>query len=578
VVDLLLQIGLLTGFTVILGYLFKYFKLPLVAAYILIGLILGPVSQLVDPHSDLIAFMAELGILLITFEIGVSMRLPFLRKEGLRISIIVLTELLMVIFLAYLFGLILNLSLIFTLFLILFAVNTSTSIAFKLIEETNLKREFAEDEIKTVLGIATFEDLVAIISIGIFTSIITLQEFSFTALLLDISKLILLFIGLLGIGLVFLRRLLDQISKHGDELILLSGITLALLFAWLAKDIGLSYILGAFIGGVIFSETKASEYFLEKAKWVREVFAFIFFVSIGLRFPVNVDLNLVLIGCGISLIIVLMKFIAFSFAFWASGFGLERAAQFSTYMVAISEFAVIIASIGLSYGAVGPEMLVIAVLVMVISSILASLLSSRREMVANAIIQSVPFKLRNNMENYIFRPIRLSFEKRGRTFDLLKNSLRDLVLIIAFAFTVSVFFVYILNYMITLNLLANEVILVIVIGSIISFYVIILLEIYATFGRLFRDALRISLKNRSRNVRIPVFSLSAIIVLLIVSFTIFQSYFLLRDYISNILNISGISILHLSILIILILVVVFFIFVAYRFLRTFRREILGSSS
>ncbi|HLI45974.1 MAG TPA: cation:proton antiporter, partial [Geobacterales bacterium] len=518
-VDFLLQIGLLTGLTAILGYLFRHLKIPLVTAYIVIGLILGPFSQIVNPNSELISFMAELGILLITFEIGITMRLGFLRTEGLRISIIVLTELIVIIFLAYFFGLILNLSWLYTLFLILFAVNTSTSIAFKLFEESNMRNEFGDKEVKTVLGIATFEDLIAIIGIGVFTSIITLQTFTLSSVFFDISKLVLLFIGLIGVGLVMLRRLLNFLAKYGDELILLSGIAVALIFSWVANSIGLSPVLGSFIGGIVFSETKAAEYFLERAKWVREIFAFIFFASIGLRFPVNVDLNLVLIGIGVSLFIVMLKFIAFSFSIWASGFELEKAAKFSVYMVAISEFAVIITSIALGYGVVGPEMLVIAVSVMVISSILASILSSRSDVVANAVVKLIPARLRNNIENYIFRPIRMSFERRGAAFDAVKSSVRDLVLIVSFAFTVSVFFVYVLNYIVQLNLISNQVIFVIVIGAMISFYIIILLEIYATFARLFRDALRISLKGRSRSVRIPVFSIASIIVLLILSFT-----------------------------------------------------------
>lgn len=239
--DFLLQIGLLTGLTVILGYLFRYLKLPLVTAYISIGLILGPLTQLVNPDSTLINFMAEMGILLITFEIGITMRLSFLRSEGLRIGLIVLIELFAIIFLAYLAGLILNLGWLFTIFLILFAVNTSTSMAFKLFEESNLKQEYKEREYKTAIGIATFEDLIAILSIVIFLSIVTSNTFSIPFILTELIKLILLFIGLIGLGIVFLKRLLNAIYKYGEELVLLAGIALALLFSWLANYVGLSH-------------------------------------------------------------------------------------------------------------------------------------------------------------------------------------------------------------------------------------------------------------------------------------------------------------------------------------------------
>jgi CPA2 family monovalent cation:H+ antiporter-2 len=577
VADFLLQIGLLTGLTVILGYLFRYLKLPLVTAYILIGLILGPLTQLVNPASTLIGFMAEMGILLITFEIGITMRLSFLRSEGLRIGLIALTELLVIIFLAYLAGLIFNLGWLFTIFLILFAVNTSTSMAFKLFEESNLKQEYKEREYKTAIGIATFEDLIAILGIAVFLSFITSSNFSISLILTDLFKLIFLFIGLIGLGVVFLKRLLNAIYKYGEELVLLSGIALALLFSWFASYIGLSPVLGAFIGGIVFSESKSAEYFLEKAKWVREIFAFIFFASIGLRFPVNVDLNLVLIGIALSLLLVSMKFLAFSFAIWISGFELEKAFKLSLYMLALSEFAVIITALALNYGIAGPEMLVIAVSVMVISSILASILTSKRDKIARLLVNLFPTNIRVNIENYISRMISQSYEKSTKTFILIREQIRDLLIIVSFFFTISISYAYFLDYFIKTELIYNQFVLIVLISSLLALYAVMLFEIYQILKRLFLNIFRASTRKRHIAIRIPLFTLSVLIILFIFSLTVLQFYFVLREKFVNLINIFGLNIFHVSIIVLLITFFLIFIYVIYKIFNAFKIGVIGTS-
>lgn len=575
--DFLLQIGLLTGLTVILGYLFRYLKLPLVTAYILIGLILGPLTQLVNPASTLIGFMAEMGILLITFEIGITMRLSFLRSEGLRIGLIALTELLVIIFLAYLAGLIFNLGWLFTIFLILFAVNTSTSMAFKLFEESNLKQEYKEREYKTAIGIATFEDLIAILGIAVFLSFIKSSNFSISLILTDLFKLIFLFIGLIGLGVVFLKRLLNAIYKYGEELVLLSGIALALLFSWFASYVGLSPVLGAFIGGIVFSESKSAEYFLEKAKWVREIFAFIFFASIGLRFPVSVDLNLVLIGIALSLLLVSMKFIAFSFAIWISGFELEKAFKLSLYMLALSEFAVIITALALNYGIAGPEMLVIAVSVMVISSILASILTSKRDKIARLLVNLFPTNIRVNIENYISRMISQSYEKSTKTFILIREQIRDLLIIVSFFFTISISYAYFLDYFINTELIYNQFVLIVLISSLLALYVVMLFEIYQILKRLFLNIFRASTRKRHIAIRIPLFTLSVLIILFIFSLTVLQFYFVLREKFVNLINIFGLNIFHVSIIVLLITFFLIFIYVIYKIFNAFKIGVIGTS-
>ncbi len=163
--NILFQLGILVGFSGLLAYFFKSIRMPSITGYIVGGIILGPFTRIIDPNSDFISIMAKLGILLITFEIGVSMKIDFLRRSALKASSILIVELIVVIILAYLAGLLINLSWADFVVLALIAVNTSTAMSFKLMEETGLSKRYT-NEVKTLFGVATLEDLVAIISLA----------------------------------------------------------------------------------------------------------------------------------------------------------------------------------------------------------------------------------------------------------------------------------------------------------------------------------------------------------------------------------------------------------------------------
>ncbi len=567
----LFQIGLLMGLSVILGYLFQKIRIPLVTAYILAGLILGPLTNLVDPNSEFIRLMAQIGLLLISFEIGATMRLSFLRKEATIVGFIATIELITVITIGFLVGLIFNFPWIFTILLIMFAVNTSTSIAFKLIEETGIRREYEERDLKLLFGLATFEDLIAITGISIFISIIIAQKINFLNILINFYYLILIFIFLIGFGLIFFRRILDALYKYGEEFALFTGVGLALIFAWLGSSIGFSPVLGAFIGGLVFSESRMAEKFLERSKWVREIFAFMLFASIGLILPINVDFNMVIFGIAISLLIVMMKFLAFTFSMWIVSGTLEKALKFSLYMIVISEFAVIITIIGLEHGVIGAEMLVIAIFVMVFSSMLASILTAYKETVTNKMIRLLPQSFKNYLEGYVFKVISQAFIKRGESFRIIRESLIDALLIISFSFVISSFSILLANILITIDIPFKLIILSILVGIIVSVYLILSFFLYNIFRKLIINIFKISRRQISISEQIPTLSFSILIVLLIALLTSFQIYSnvysAIREVLGGVLNITVISLV--------IITIVFSIRFIYKLFLLFQKEIKG---
>ncbi|MEM1856202.1 MAG: cation:proton antiporter, partial [Candidatus Methanomethylicaceae archaeon] len=143
---------------------FRKLKIASIAAYILTGLIVGPFLGIVDPKLSSIQFLSNLGIALMAFQIGLSMKLDILEKYELKILMIGIIELFIISLLFSMFGIIIGLNSAYILVLILITVNSSTIIAFKLLESKKLQHsQFLE----LIVGMGLSEDIIAMIGISI---------------------------------------------------------------------------------------------------------------------------------------------------------------------------------------------------------------------------------------------------------------------------------------------------------------------------------------------------------------------------------------------------------------------------
>jgi len=137
----------LTSFAAILllasisAIVLRRFRIAPVAAYIIAGLIVGPMLGIVDPNSRYVEFLSEIGIALMSFQIGLSVRTEFFRSQGPKMLLISLLELMFVTFLSSAFGVIAGMSMVVSFTIILIAVNSSTIISFKLLEGRNMVKK-----------------------------------------------------------------------------------------------------------------------------------------------------------------------------------------------------------------------------------------------------------------------------------------------------------------------------------------------------------------------------------------------------------------------------------------------------
>lgn len=307
---ILIDITIVLAISAIALYLCLKIKIPSIVAFLIAGMIAGPHGFGLVSEVENVEKLAEVGVLLLLFTIGIEFSLEKLISSQRYIFVggslqMVFTIIAFTFISRYLAGMEWNKAL-FTGFL--FSLS-STAIVLQLFQETNQIESYHG---RVSLSILIFQDI-AIVPLILILPWIAGEQFAST----DIIRLS-AGIALVAIILIVSRKYMPQLIEHivhtrNRELFLLFIITVCFLTALLTHQIGLSLALGAFLAGLIISE---SEYSLEAMSSIlplKKVFTSIFFISIGMllnfidvfKNPLEV-VGLVILVLGVKVVVVIL--------------------------------------------------------------------------------------------------------------------------------------------------------------------------------------------------------------------------------------------------------------------------------
>jgi monovalent cation:H+ antiporter-2, CPA2 family len=290
-------------------------KQPMVLGYILAGMVIGPYTPPFPLLQDIdtLNFFAELGIIMLLFVIGTDFPIQKIRSVG-RISIIVASaESIGTLLLTLLVGQHLGFTFFDSVFIALAMSITSTVITVKILEELGLLRDTSST---LLLGISIVEDIIAISALAVIQSIAAdtvgantdiINLTSILQLLISIGTAAAFIGGILIFGSRYIPNLVDKVSKTNDYallLILILGLAVGLSFG--ASLLGLSVATGAFLAGVLVAESKSANVARVITTPIRDLFAAVFFISIGAL----MDVSLIPIFIVPAMLLILTSFVS----------------------------------------------------------------------------------------------------------------------------------------------------------------------------------------------------------------------------------------------------------------------------
>ncbi len=348
--DLLTSIGFSIIVAAILAFLARRLNQPLILGYILAGAVLGPhVGLHIVSDEASIELIAEIGLILLLFLIGLEISVPRLLQAGRAITV---TGLLQVPICAGLAWVALGPFVASSggqfdrLYLAFASALSSTLIVVKLLSD---KFELGTFGGRVTLGVLIFQDLYAIAFLAIQPNLQNMQ-----ALLL--LKSLVAVAGLVGGAWLLARFVLPRyfrVIAKSSELVVVSAMAWCFLVAGIAGWAGLSKEMGALIAGVVIASYPYGTEVISRVGGVRDFFLTLFFVALGLKIP-EPSLPAVLAALGGAVFVAASRFAAMYPLFAFLRLDTRTAGVVAINLGQISEFALVIFSLGTVYKHVSP--------------------------------------------------------------------------------------------------------------------------------------------------------------------------------------------------------------------------------
>ena len=345
---LLNDIVIIFGLAIAVLFICHRLRVPAVVGFLLTGMFVGPYGFGLVKAVHEVEILAEIGIVLLLFTIGIEFSLKKLLQIKKSVlmggSLQVLLTFLATLFIAKRLGQAFG-EAVFIGFLVALS---STAIVLKLIQE---RAEVDSPHGRTTLGILIFQDIIIVPMILVTPLLAGATGNLGESVLLLLVK---------GIGIILLvmvstkwivPQVLYQIARtRNQEIFLLSVVVICLGVAWLTSKAGLSLALGAFLAGLIISESEYSHQALGNILPFRDVFTSFFFVSIGMLLNIGFFFQqpgtIVLIALGV----LVLKSIIACFATVLLGFPFRTSILVGLALSQVGEFSFILSRTGVEHG------------------------------------------------------------------------------------------------------------------------------------------------------------------------------------------------------------------------------------
>ena len=353
------------------GELFERLGQPAVLGELLAGIVLGgSVLGVIptgpgQPLSEVISIFAEIGVVVLLFEIGLETDLKQMFRVGAGAFSVATVGVVLPLAAGILFWLApfipatLNYASPTTTAIFLGATLTATSVGItaRVLQDLRLMHSI---EARIVIGAAVIDDIMGIVLLGLVSALVAGQAVSVWSLGRSVAVAVGFLVAAVGVGLAVAPKVfgvLEQLRVRG--MLLVAGFAFLLFMSAAADRVGLAMIIGAFAAGLVLSGTNQFDVISEQIKPVADVFTPVFFLSIGAKFDVRLldpsnprNVPVLLVGGALFAIAVAGKLAAG----WAAPWMRFNRPGVGIGMIPRGEVGLIFANMGLVAGVVSTEL------------------------------------------------------------------------------------------------------------------------------------------------------------------------------------------------------------------------------
>ena len=378
--------------------LFQRLRLPAVPGYIIAGLVVGPhvpIPLVADVGT--VQTLAQLGVVLLMFSIGLEFSLRRLARIGPRVGLVVLLEVGLLLTAGSLVGQLFGWSPTVSVLAGAIVAISSTMIAANVFADLKVEGPLRE----LVLSIMVVEDLAAILLIAGVTALASGKEPTGAELARTAGRLLAFLAGALALGLLVVPPSMRAVARlRRPETTLVASVGLCFAAALLALSAGYSIALGAFLAGSLVYESGAARGVEQLVRPLRDMFGAIFFVAVGMLLDPKIALEHWLLIAALVGVLILGKTLGVGVGAFLTGHGTRLSLRAGMSVAQTGEFAFIIAGIGAGLGGDAATLPHVAVAVSVISAFASPWLVRASEPLALYVDRRLPRSLQTFVTLY----------------------------------------------------------------------------------------------------------------------------------------------------------------------------------
>jgi Kef-type K+ transport system membrane component KefB len=367
--DLLSSIGICVGAAALLALVGWRLRQPLILAYLVTGVVIGPNGFNLVHDQASIATVAEIGLILLLFIIGLEIDLKKLASAGPAVLVTGALQVPICIALGlgffYLLGERVTQGNYGLIYLAACMSLSSTLVVVKLLYD-----KFELDTLpgRITLGVLVIQDLWAVAMIAVQPNI---ESPNLLPLAFSLWKGALLVVGGLALSKYVLPYLFRAVAKV-PELVLVSALAWCFFLAGVASYIGLSKEMGALIAGISLSTFPYNLDVMAKAVSIRDFFVTLFFVALGMQIPLP-SVHVVLLALAASGFVIVSRLCVVPILY-ALRLGLRTSLLPAINLAQVSEFSIVIASLGLARtpAQISPDVLTVVIITFALTSVVST--------------------------------------------------------------------------------------------------------------------------------------------------------------------------------------------------------------
>ena len=262
-------------------------KQPMVIGYIVAGMIIGPYTPPFSfiLHPEILNLLAEIGIVLLLFVVGLEYPIAKLRSVGRKALIIAFSEAFGTFGLGFAVGQIIGLTLFDSLFIALAISVTSTVVLSRVLQEFGI----AKTDVSTLLlGVTVIEDIIIVSTLAVLQSVASTGTLAIEDIAISIGLVLVFIAGALFIGSKTIPKFVDFVSKTNQvDVLVVAILGVAFGLSFIANQLGISVAAGAFFAGVLVAESRSQATARVLTSPLKDMFAALFFVSVGALMDVS---------------------------------------------------------------------------------------------------------------------------------------------------------------------------------------------------------------------------------------------------------------------------------------------------